>query len=312
LSAVGAGRGIKSVAFRAMKEFSTPLSRRIGLRYPLVAAPMFIISNREMLLASAEAGILGAMPSLNARTIDKFREDLDWVKSRTDKPFAINVTIGLTAPERLMQDVAACIEFEVPVMITSYGNPTGIVEVAHAAGILVLHDVINIRHAMKAKQAGVDAIIGVSQGAGGHAGTVNPYVFIPYLREELDLPIVAAGCISGGEQVAAALSLGGQLAYMGTRFIASTECGADDRFKEMIVDSSHLDIVYTDKISGTHANFLQQTIPDPDAKDDSSKRWRDIWSAGQGVTQINDIKPIAEIVEDVVREYWDVVDRLVG
>jgi len=295
-----------------MKEFSTPLSRKIGLRYPLVASPMFIISNRAMLVACAEAGILGAMPSLNARTIESFREDLEFVKNATDKPFAINVTIGLTQPERLMQDVAACLEFEVPVMITSYGDPTPIVQAAHSKGTIVLHDVINLRHARKAQSAGVDGIIGVSQGAGGHAGTVNPYVFIPYLREQLEVPIIAAGCISGGEQVAAALSLGAELAYMGTRFIASTECGADERFKQMVVDSDHTDIVYTDKISGTHANFLKQTIPDPDQPGAGGKQWKDIWSAGQGVTQINEIKPIGEIVEDVVREYWDVVARLAG
>jgi nitronate monooxygenase len=209
-----------------MPAFSTPLSRRLGLRYPIVASPMFIISNREMLVACAEAGILGAMPSLNARTIEAFEDDLRWVRERTDKPFAINVTIGLTAPERLEQDVAKCFEYEVPVMITSYGNPTRIVQEAHARGVTVFHDVINLRHAKKAEAAGVDAIIGVSQGAGGHAGTINPYVLIPFLRENVGVPIIAAGCISGGEQVAAALSLGAELAYMGTRFIASTECGA--------------------------------------------------------------------------------------
>ncbi len=300
--------GALSLFSAAMHPFSTPLSRRIGLKYPLVAAPMFIISNREMLLACAEVGILGAMPSLNARTIESFREDLAWIKERTDKPFAINVTIGLTAPQRLMQDVAACLEFEVPVMITSYGNPTQIVEAAHAKGTIVLHDVINLRHAKKAQSAGVDGIIGVSQGAGGHAGRVNPYAFIPYLRDELEVPIVAAGCISGGEQVAASLALGAELAYMGTRFIASTECGAEDRFKQMIVDSTYDDIVYTDQVSGTHANFLKQTIPEAD--EDGAKRWKDIWSAGQGVTQIHEVKPIAEIVRDVVTEYWAVVDRL--
>ncbi|MCP4870282.1 MAG: nitronate monooxygenase [Proteobacteria bacterium] len=295
-----------------MKEFSTPLSRKIGLRYPLVSAPMFIISNKEMLVACAEAGILGAMPSLNARTIEGFKEELAFVKNATDKPFAINVTIGLTQPERLMQDVQACLEYEVPVMITSYGNPTQIVQAAHAAGTIVLHDVINLRHAKKAQAAGVDGIIGVSQGAGGHAGTVNPYVFIPYLRQHLDVPIVGAGCISGGEQVAATLSLGAELAYMGTRFIASTECGADDRFKNMVVDSDHLDIVYTDQVSGTHANFLKQTVPDPERSEGEAKKWKDIWSAGQGVSQIHEVKSIGQIVEDIVREYWDTVSRLAG
>lgn len=296
-----------------MSAFSTPLSRRLGLTYPLVSAPMFIISNKEMIVACAEAGILGSMPSLNARTIEQFDADLRWIRERTDKPFAINVTIGLTDPARLEQDVAKCFEYEVPVMITSYGNPTRIVKEAHARGVTVFHDVINLRHAKKAESAGVDAIIGVSQGAGGHAGTINPYVLVPFLRDNLSVPVIAAGCISGGEQVAAALSLGAELAYMGTRFIASAECGAQDDYKQAVVDSSHDDVVYTDQVSGIHANFLKQTLPDaqnPDRTPEGAKRWKDIWSAGQGVTQVTAVKPIAEIVEDVVREFHDARARL--
>jgi nitronate monooxygenase len=298
-----------------MSAFSTPLSRRLGLRYPLVAAPMFIISNKEMLVACAEAGILGAMPSLNARTAEGLKADLEWVRARTDRPFAINVTIGLTAPERLQQDVALCFEYEVPVMITSYGNPTPIVREAHARGVTVFHDVINLRHARKAEAAGVDAIIGVSQGAGGHAGRVNPYVLIPWLRRNLSVPVIAAGCISGGEQVAAALSLGAELAYMGTRFIASAECGAADAYKQLVVDADHEEVVYTDKVSGIHANFLKRTVPEdfsPDRSPEGSKRWRDIWSAGQGVSLIDEVQPIEQIVESVVREYHDAVARLTG
>jgi nitronate monooxygenase len=296
-----------------MRPFSTPLSRRLGLTYPLVAAPMFIISNREMLVACAEAGILGAMPSLNARTIESFEEDLKWVRERTDKPFAINVTIGLTDPERRDQDVEMCLKYEVPVMITSYGNPTDIVKRVHEEDVVVLHDVIGLRHAKKAAAAGVDAIIAVSQGAGGHAGRINPYVLIPHIKEATGKPVVAAGCIGGGAQVAAALSLGADLAYMGTRFIASTECGAQDAYKEMVTSSTHADIVYTDSVSGVHANFLKQTVPDattPDRTPEAAKRWKDIWSAGQGVTLIDDVKPIGIIVEDVVREYHDAVARL--
>ena len=295
------------------KPFSTPLSTRLGLRYPLVCAPMFIISNKEMLLACAEAGVLGAMPSLNSRTAEAFEADLQWLRHKTDKPFAINLTIGLTDPARLARDVELCFENKVPVMITSYGNPTEIVKHAHEHKVTVFHDVINMRHAKKAEQAGVDAIIGVSQGAGGHAGTVNPYVLIPHLKAQLSCPIIGAGCIGGGAQVAAALSLGAELAYMGTRFIASKECGASDSYKQMVVDSSHNDVVYTDKVSGIHANFLKNTIPDqtePDRGPAAAKRWKDIWSAGQGVTLISEVKSIEGIVEDVVREYHDAVSRL--
>ena len=296
-----------------MTAFSTPLSRRLGLRYPLVAAPMFLISNKEMLLACAEAGILGTMPSINARSSELFKADLAWLRSRTDKPFGINFTIGMIDPERLESDLALCLEYEVPVLITSYGDPTAIVRAAQDHKVTVFHDVINLKHAKKAQSAGVDAIIGVSQGAGGHAGRVNPYVFLPYLRDNLEVPVIAAGCISGGEQVAAAISLGAELAYLGTRFIASTECGAQDEYKEMVLESTHHDVVYTEKVSGIHANFLKSTVPDgsePGHGADAGKRWKDIWSAGQGVSLISDVKPIAGIVEDIVREYHDTVARL--
>lgn len=291
-----------------MKPFSTPLSRQLGLTYPLVAAPMFLISNKEMIVAAAEAGILGSMPSLNARTAEAFEEDLRYIRERTDRPFGINVTIGLTAPDRLARDVELCFEYEVPVLITSYGNPTEIARQAKERGVTVMHDVIRLDHAKKAVAAGVDAIIGVSQGAGGHAGQINPYVLVPYLKREVQVPIVAAGCISGGAQVAAALALGADLAYIGTRFIASSECGASDRYKELIVDSTHDDVVYTDAVSGIHANFLKATIPSettPDRSPAAAKRWKDIWSAGQGVSLVDEIKPIGAIVEDIVREYHD-------
>ena len=288
--------------------FSTPLSRKLGLKYPLVAAPMFIISNKEMLLAAAEAGILGAMPSLNARTHEAFVADLEWLAQRTDKPFAINLTIGLTDPERLEADVAACFEHGVKVIITSYGNPTRIAQEAHARGVTVFHDVINLRHAKKAEAAGVDAIIAVSQGAGGHAGTINPYVLVPYLKSNVSVPIIAAGCISGGAQVAAAMALGAELAYMGTRFIASTECAASERYKQLVVDGTHDDVVYTDQVSGIHANFLKATIPDgtnPQRSPSAAKRWKDIWSAGQGISLIEQVQPIESIVEGIIREYHD-------
>src|SRR5688572_25838475 len=182
---------------------STPLSRKLGLRYPFVAAPMFLISNKEMIVAAAEVGILGCMPSLNARTAAQFKDDLAWIRQRTDRPFGINLTLGLTAKERLEEDFAACVEHRVPVLLTSYGNPTDYVRRAHEHGMLVFHDVISLHHGKKAVAAGVDAIIGVAAGAGGHAGTISPYVLYPWLREELKVPILAAGCISTGRQVAA-------------------------------------------------------------------------------------------------------------
>jgi len=304
-----------------MPRISTPLSDRIGLKYPIVCAPMFIISNKEMIVAAAEAGILGSMPSLNLRTREELREALAWIRARTDRPFAINLTIKLTDPARLQDDFEACLEYEVPVLITSYGNPTDLARRAHERGILVFHDVIRLDHAVKAQSAGADAIIGVAAGAGGHAGTTSPFVLTPYLREHLNVPIVAAGCIATGRQVAAALALGAELVYMGTRFIASTECGADERFKQMVINGAPEDLAYTDSVSGVHANFLRATLPASTVPADRAatqaavqtgggRKWRDIWSAGQGIALAKQIAPIGAIVEEVVREYVDAVEGL--
>jgi len=255
------------------------------------------------------------MPSLNARKPEQLRADLEWLRSKTDKPFAINMTIGLTDPERLQLDVALCEELEVPVWITSYGNPTELVKRAHGANATVFHDVINLRHARKAESAGVDAIIGVAAGAGGHAGRITPFALYPYLAENLSTPIIAAGAISTGKQIVASLALGAELVYMGTRFIASAECGAVDAYKAMVVESGPEEIVYTDQVSGIHANFLRASLPDeanPDRTPEGSKKWKDIWSAGHGVAEIKAVKPVGAIVEDLVREYHDAVKRLTG
>ena len=293
----------------------TNLSKKLGLKYPIVSAPMFIISNKEMIVAAAEAGILGTMPTLNGRTPEALREDLEWIRARTDKPFGLNLTIGLTEPARRESDMELVEEFKVPVLITSYGNPTEYVKRAARSGTVVFHDVINLKHAKKAEAAGVDAIIGVSSGAGGHAGQISPYALIPYLKENLNVPVIAAGCISTGQQIAASLALGAELAYMGTRFITSTECQAEDEYKQMVVDAVPEDLVYTDEVSGTPANFFKKTVPthkdfDAGIAGDTGKRWKSIWSAGQGSALIHEVKPVEEIVEDLVREYHDTVARL--
>lgn len=276
---------------------------------------MFLISNKEMIVAAAEAGILGSMPSLNARTPEAFRADLEWIRARTDRPFGINLTIGLTPKERIEQDFDLCMEFGVQVLLTSYGNPTDLVARAHEKKRHVFHDVISLHHAKKAASAGVDGIIAVSAGAGGHAGRISPYVLIPWLKEEVKLPILAAGCISEGRQVVASLALGAELCYVGTRFIASSECGASQAYKDKVVSSGPEDIVYTDAVSGIHANFIKDTVPENFAADRSpegAKRWKDIWSAGQGVGLIHAVKPMGQIVEDLMREAHDTLHGLGG
>ena len=288
-----------------LKPIFTPLSQKLGLRYPLICAPMFIISNASMLIACARAGILGVIPSLNGRTHEDFRAILKEVRQATDGPFGVNLTIGLSDPQRIQADLEACIEFEVPVLVTSYGNPTPIVQIAHQHNITVLHDVIHLKHALKAKQAGVDGIIGVCAGAGGHGGTFNPYAFLPLLKEELNLPIIAAGCISTGDHLLASLSLGADLCYIGSRFIASTECGAQAEYKEKVIQADLDEIVYTDEVSGVHANFLKSTLPQegPRSRQSPHKKWKDIWSAGQGVAQIHSVEPIEQIVHHIIDGY---------
>jgi len=293
----------------------TALSKDLGLKYPFVIAPMFILSNREMIVAAAEAGILGTMPALNARTPEALRADLEWIRARTDKPFGLNITIGLTDPKRREQDMQLAEAFEVPVLITSYGDPTELVRRAHGKGIKVFHDVINLKHARKAEAAGADAIIGVATGAGGHAGRISPYVLYPYLRAHLHTPIIAAGCITTGEQVAASLALGAQLVYMGTRFIVAEECRAEAAYKQLVLDADPDDIVYTDTVSGTHANFFKRTVPghpdyDETLASEPGKRWKSVWSAGQGATLVDEGKSVGAIVEDLVREYHDTVAAL--
>lgn len=290
----------------------TPLTKRLNLRYPFVVAPMFLISNKEMIVEAAEAGVLAAMPSLNARTPEAFEEDLKYIKDHTDKGFGINMTIRLTDPERLKKDVELCVKYEVPVLITSYGDPSEIVKVARDQNTFVMHDVINLKHAKKAESAGVDAIIGVCAGAGGHGGTISPYAFIPYLKDNLSIPVVAAGCISTGKQVAASLALGAELCYLGTRFIVSEECGAPDAYKDLVVSAGPEEIVYTDKVSGTHANFLKASLPDVGERTKDSKRWKDIWSAGHGVASIDDRQPLKEIVEQLAEEYEATMKSMPG
>lgn len=290
----------------------TKLSTRLGIRYPFICAPMFIISNAAMLISCARAGIIGAIPSLNGRTHDDFRAILDEVRAQTDGPFAVNLTIGLTDPERREADLQACFEYKVPVIITSYGNPTDIVSRAHEHGIFVMHDVIHLKHALKAQSAGVDAIIGVSAGAGGHGGQVSPFALIPWLIDSLEIPVVAAGSISTGDQALSAIALGAELCYLGTRFIATEECGAVDAYKELITHATPDDIIYTDEISGIHANFLKSTLPKegPRTRQDPHKKWRDVWSAGHGVAQIDKQCTIEELVQELAWAYHDGLARL--
>jgi nitronate monooxygenase len=286
-------------------EAGTRLTRMLGIRYPIIAAPMFLVSNADMMVEVGEAGALGAMPALNFRSTDAFREAVREIKRRTNAPFGVNLIL-LNNP-RIQDDLAVCLEEKVPLIITSLGNPTELIAAAHERGTRVFCDVINLRHAQKAAAAGADALIAVSSGAGGHAGPISPFVLVPWLAQELKIPVVAAGGIANGANVAAALALGADAAYLGTRFIASTEAPVEEEFKRAICESGPEDLEFTPEVTGHHANFLKPSLEKfREAKREGGtelKKWRDVWSAGQTVGLIECVKPCREIVADLMAEY---------
>jgi len=284
----------------------TDVTRMLGIRYPIIAAPMFLVSNPDMLVAVGEAGGLGAMPALNARTTEGFREAIREIKRRTNAPFGVNLIL-LDNP-RIREDMAVCLEEQVPLIITSLGNPTEVIAACHARGMRVFCDVVNEKHAQKAKQAGADALIAVSSGAGGHAGVISPFVLVPWLKREVGIPVVAAGGLADGATLAAALALGADAGYFGTRFIASTEAPVEAGFKDAIVAAGPEDIEYAAEVTGHPCNFLRPSLEKWRAANQAGgggdlKKWKDVWSAGQTVGLIGDVKPCAAIVAGIMAEY---------
>ncbi|MGO2393554.1 MAG: NAD(P)H-dependent flavin oxidoreductase [Halomonas sp.] len=309
-----------------------------SLTLPVIGSPMFIVSGPELVIAQCQAGIVGAFPALNARPADVLREWLshitqslaDYDKQHPESPsapFAVNQIVHPTN-DRLEHDIALCAEFKVPLVITSLHAPNRVVEQVHAYGGLVFHDVTTLRHAQKAIDAGVDGLILVCHGAGGHAGRLNPFAFVAEVRRFYDGPLVLAGAITKGEQIAAAQALGVDLVYMGTRFIATQEANAQAAYKQMVLDAAAGDIVYTNLFTGVHGNYLRASIElaglDPDTlpegdkaamrygSDGSSKAkaWRDIWGAGQGVGAITSLRSVAEEVATLRHDYQKALDHL--
>ncbi|MBF0350010.1 MAG: nitronate monooxygenase [SAR324 cluster bacterium] len=301
------------------------------LSIPAIAAPMFLVSNPELVIETCKAGVVGTFPALNQRTTEGFEE---WLKQITSAlrtyeqesgkkaaPFGVNLIVHGTNP-RLEADLAMCAKYKVPLIITSLGAVAEVVNSIHAYGGIVFHDIISIRHANKAASAGVDGLIAVCAGAGGHAGTLHPFALISEIRQFFDKTILLSGCISTGGQIVSALAMGADMAYMGTRFINTKESGVADEYKQMIVDSRAQDIIYTPAISGVHASFLRQSIVnaglDPEnlqpKKDidfgqemtvpkEGAKAWKQVWSAGQGVGSIHDIPTTAELCARLKQEY---------
>jgi len=315
-----------------------------NLRLPIISAPMFTVSYPELVLAQCKAGIVGSFPALNARPPELLDEWLTQITSeltdyqtknptRKVGPLAVNQIVHISNT-RLEQDMRTCVKHRIPIYITSLRAPLKeIIDAVHSYGGIVLHDVISIRHAQKALEAGVDGLILVAAGAGGHAGGLSPFALVGEVRAMYPGPIILSGAISTGDAVLASLAMGADFAYMGTRFIASKEAHASEQYKEAIVSAQAADIVYTDHFTGIHGNYIKQSIlnagldpsnlpkGDPQAfaklsqasKDGSSaKVWKDIWGEGQGGGFIDEIPSVAQIVDQLEVEFIAAKQRLIG
>lgn len=302
------------------------------LRLPLVAAPMFLASGPELVLACCRAGIVGSFPAKNPRTLDGLDEWLTVIGEgiaspgrRAPAPFAVNLIVH-RSNDVVEGELDLCVRHQVPIVITSLGAVSELVDRVHAYGGLVFHDVINLRHAGKAIDAGVDGLIAVAAGAGGHTGRASPFALVNEIRQVFDGTLLLSGAMATGVDIAAAQMMGADLAYLGTRFIGTRECRSQDGYKEMIVESSLSDIVETDRVSGVNASFLAPSLADAglhegngvtaeleiaselaDALDEQGEKraWRDIWSAGQGVGSIKDLPGVDELVSRLEAEYYD-------
>ena len=305
------------------------------LNIPVVAAPMFLISGPQLVIECCKNGIVGTFPALNQRSTDGFESWVVEIKtalanfeSSTGKkaaPFGVNLIVHQTNP-RLQADLAICAKHEVPLIITSLGAVAELVNTVHGYGGLVFHDIIKKRHAEKAAEAGVDGLILVSAGAGGHAGVTNPMSLVAEVRQFFDKTILLSGCISNGRDIASAMQMGADLAYMGTRFINVYESNADMAYRQMIIESSASDIVYTAAVSGVSANFLRPSLEamgiteeqwgnskkidfgsELDAAKAEAKAWKTIWSAGQGVATIHDVVSTNQLVLRLKEEFLSAI-----
>lgn len=280
-----------------MERIETPITRQLGIRFPLVAAPMFLVSNRPLLEAVAHAGAVAAIPSLNFRTPEAYAKFLH--EFPRELPFGVNLAIKLS--DRLEEDLRLTVERKVPLVITSLGDPTRIIQAVHGYGGRVWCDVVGKKHAEKAAKAGADALVAVASGAGGHAGRISPLVLPGWLKKEFGLPVVLAGGLTGGRHLLAALALGADAAYFGTRFVATSESDASPEYKEALQKASPEDIEYSPEVTGVHANYLKESLERFRA--DGGSAWKDVWSAGQSVAFIDDCPPADRLVARIVAEY---------
>ncbi len=304
------------------------------LSLPAIAAPMFLISGPKLVVECCKHGIVGTFPALNQRTSEGFEEWLIEIKTQLKEweeatgkeaaPFGVNLIVHPTNP-RLEADLRLCVKHKVPLIITSLGAVKQVVDAVHSYGGLVFHDVIKRRHAQKAADAGVDGLILVAAGAGGHAGTINPMTLVAETKQFFEGTVILSGCISTGRDIASAMQMGADLAYMGTRFINVDESLAPEEYQNMIIAAGASDVTYTAAISGVHANFLTESLKaaglsEEDLKKDQkvdfgkeldteAKAWKTIWSAGQGSALVKDTLPVAQLVEKLKEEFKYAVEE---
>ncbi|KJS18628.1 MAG: 2-nitropropane dioxygenase [Hoeflea sp. BRH_c9] len=296
-----------------------PQSLSGRLRLPAIAAPMFLASGPDLVVETCKAGVIGTFPALNQRTSEGYEAWLEEIEARladtpAAAPFGVNLIVH-RSNARLSRDLDLTVSHRVPVVITSLGAAREVADAVHSYGGLIFHDVINRRHAEKAAEAGVDGIIAVSAGAGGHAGMLSPFALISEIAQVFSGTIILSGSIGTGAQIAAARMMGADLVYMGTRFLATRQSMVDAAYKRMLVESRAADILYTDAISGVHANFLRPSLVaaglDPDnlvshgalEVDNEVKAWKTIWSAGQGVGAIDDLPEVSDLIARLRSDY---------
>lgn len=310
-----------------------------NLRLPVIASPMFIISNPKLVIAQCKAGIIGSFPALNARPPELLHAWLDEITNELAEfdaknpetpsaPFAVNQIVH-NSNARLQHDVEACIKFKVPIIITSLGAVPLVNDAIHSYGGIVLHDIINVRHAKSALKKGADGLIAVAAGAGGHAGTQSPFALIQEIREFFDGPLALSGAIANGGAVLAAQAMGADFGYIGSAFIATEEANAAEAYKQMIVESGASDIVYSNYFTGIHGNYLRKSIEnagmDPDNLPEAdktkmdfekattgAKAWKDIWGCGQGIGAVKEVLPVAKLVDRLEGEYKAARARVCG
>lgn len=292
-----------------MKRIETAFTKMIGVNYPIIGAPMFLISYEELTVAVSEAGCLGTFPLPNFRSADDLSKTLKTIRSQTDKAVGVNIHLSGKFPWK--EQLSLCLNAGVKFFLTSLGDPRLILADVHRNGGKVFADVISLEQARKARDRGVDGIVAVASDAGGHAGTIPTIVLVPYLKSRIELPVVAAGGISTGSQMAAALALGACAVVVGTRLIATHESRAIQAYKEAVVSSGPEDIVCTDKITGNKANWIAKSIEDFEKRPElGSKKWLELWSAGKSVAQTDSISPATKVLKEMINEYVTVCQDL--